>query len=390
MTTALNNIRIARVSTIPFFVFTQLRDQLDALAAAGAEVSVITSDDELTNTLHTLKSCRFQPVYIAREINLWLDLMALVKLWRLFRKERFQLVHSTTPKAGLLCALAAKLAGTPVCIHTFTGQAWVTMTGLKKKVVQWSDKLIARLNRVSYTDSVSQRDFLIKNKITTLDKIKVIGSGSLAGVDVVRFSLKHFSSEDKQQLKISLQLDNAAKVLLFVGRVTREKGIYELFEALQQVRQKGLNVALIVVGPFEQHNEAVIRELAQASGGDNIHFVGFQTAPEQYIAIADVLCLPSYREGFGTVVIEAAAMKVPVVGTSIYGLSDAVVDGVTGVLVEPRNSAQLAQAIERLVVDEAFRLQLGEQAYQRALAEYDSREFNKLMVQEYNKLLENT
>lgn len=382
---ALKNIRIARVSTVPFFVFTQLRSQLEALASNGAEVCIITSNDELGN-VQKIKGCSFKPVSILREISFLSDLNALFKLWLLFRKERFDIVHSTTPKAGLLCAIAAKLAGVPICVHTFTGQAWVTMTGLKKWLVQWSDRIIAQLNSMCYADSFSQKEFLVSNRIVSSDKIKVIGNGSLAGVDIARFS-SHFSEEEKIKLKAALKIDQSAKILLFVGRVTREKGFFELLEAVKHIIQHGHNIVLIVIGPFEQQNENEVRVIAEQYCGDRVRFMGFQKDPESYMAITDLLCLPSYREGFGTVVIEAGAMQVPVVGTNIYGLTDAIVNGKTGILVEPRNAIQLANAIEKLITDDAFRLKLGLQAQERAINEFSSTQCDELLIKEYKRLL---
>lgn len=387
MSHALKNVRIARVSTVSFFVFTQLRSQLEALAADEAAVCIITSNDELGNNVKKIKGCDFKPVSISRKISPFSDLKALIKLWCLFRKERFDIVHSTTPKAGLLCAIAAKFAGVPVCIHTYTGQAWVTMSGFKKRLVQCTDKLIAKLNPICYADSLSQKEFLVKNRIVTQDKIKVIGSGSLAGVDIERFSPNRFSADQKANLRRSLHIDESDKILLFVGRVTKEKGILELFEATKYTIQQGHKVVLIVVGPFEQHNEKEVRSIATKLCDDRIRFVGFQEDPESYMAITDLLCLPSYREGFGTVVIEAAAMQVPVVGTNIYGLTDAVVDGETGVLVEPKNASQLAEAIEKLISNDTLRNKLGRQAKERVVNEFDSLKCNELLVQEYKKLL---
>ncbi len=383
----MQDVRLARVSTIPFFVFTQLRSQLESLADSGIKVSIVSSADELSDSLSHIKGCTFKPIHIAREITLVPDLLALIQLWRLFRKEGYHLIHSTTPKAGLLCAIAAKLAGVPVCIHTFTGQPWVTMSGMRKKLVQWSDKLIARLNTRCYTDSFSQRDFLVANKIAAADKLKVIGSGSLAGVDTQRFSQDNFSATDKQKLKNSLNIDLSSKVLLFIGRITKEKGIFELLEAVHTLLKNNYPVTLIIVGPFDQNNEQEIRAHAQALCGNKVVFTGFQTAPERFIAISDVLCLPSYREGFGTVVLEAAAMGVPTLGSDIYGLSDAVIDGKTGILVEPRQSAPLAEALMRLLSDEPFRVLLGEQAKNRVIKEFDSRHYNQLLIDEYKQLL---
>lgn len=383
----LDNVRISRVSTIAFFVFTQLRAQLEALADAKANVYIVTSHDELEDNIHSIKNCIYKPITIERDINLKKDFIALIRLWKFFRKERMNIVHSTTPKAGLLCAIAAKLARTPVCAHTFTGQAWVTMTGMRKRLTRWSDKLIGVLNTQCYADSVSQKEFLVNNKIIRAEKIKVIGSGSLAGVSVERFSPTRFSTQDKDELKMSLGIEAQTYILLFVGRITKEKGIFELFEAMSQLIQNEQDIVLIVVGPFEQDNEEEIRSSAQRWCGNRVRFTGFEAEPERYMAISDVLCLPSYREGFGTVVIEAAAMGIPTVGTNIYGLSDAVVDEVTGILVEPKNSNQLAQVLNKILSNDLLRLRMGEQARERAVNEFDSAYCSALLVDEYKRLL---
>lgn len=388
MNKPLQNIRIARVSTIPFFVFTQLRSQLETLAMSGAKVTVVASDDDLTNTLQLIKNCTFKPVYIARQINFFADLLTVMKLWKLFRKERYHIIHSTTPKAGLLCAIAAKLAGTPVCIHTYTGQAWITMSGMKKRLVRFCDKIIASLNCYSYTDSNSQRTFLIENNIVKAEKLKVIGSGSLAGVNTQRFCQDNYSELEKTQLKNSLKIDSNSKILLFVGRVTKEKGIFELIDAVEQMLLKGHELTLIVVGPFDQNNEQEMRQYAEQRCGNKIIFTGFHAEPEQFMAITDLLCLPSYREGFGTVVIEAGAMGIPVLGTNIYGLSDAVIDGVTGVLAEPKNTEQLTHALEQLLADDSLRVYMGQQAKARAIKEFDSDYCSALLVEEYKRLLD--
>ncbi len=386
MTNFLKSIPIARVSTVAFFVFTQLRAQLEALADADATIYIVASNDDLGNNIQGIKNCIFNPLDIERQINFPRDLVALIKLWKFFRKKHIVIVHSTTPKAGLLCALAAKLAGTEVCIHTFTGQPWVTMGGIKKWLTRWSDKLIASLNTCCYTDSRSQRDFLIKNNICRGDKIKVLGSGSLAGVDLTRFTTARFSSQENNDLKRSLNIKDSTKVLLFVGRITREKGIFELLEAMGHLTHKH-DVVLIIVGPFEQDNKQEIYDTAKRFCESQVRFVGFQEEPERYIAISDILCLPSYREGFGTVVIEAAAMGIPAVGTNIYGLSDAVVDKVTGLLIDPQNIIQLVNALDCMLSEDSLRLRMGEQAKIRVLKEFNSNYCSQLLIDEYIRLL---
>ncbi len=387
MTKKLANIRVARVSTIPFFVVTQLRSQLEAIQQAGAELTVVSSEDELSGQIKLIDGCFFEPVYIAREIRLMKDLSSLYKLYKLFKKQRFDIVHSTTPKAGLLCAIAGKMAGVPVRIHTFTGQAWVSMKGYKKVLLKICDKLTGLLNTQCYADSFGQREFLIQHKILSPSKLHVIGKGSLAGVDLQRFSPSLFTDLQKSQLKASLAIDESTIILLFVGRVTEEKGIFELIQALQLLLKDSQNVVLVIAGPFERQIEEPIKRFAQRTCDDRVLFLGFHSNPEHLFSIADILCLPSYREGFGTVVIEAAAMGVPAVGSRIYGLSDAIIDGETGVLVEPKNPDELYKALNRLLSDEPLRQQMAKQAKARALAAFDCKKCSDLLINKYISLL---
>ena len=387
MNRPLQGLRIARVSTIAFSTLTQLCPQLEAIHRAGGQVTVVSSPDPLSQELQKLPYCEFEPLYIARKINFFADLISLFRLWRFFRKQRFDIVHSITPKAGFLCAIAAKMAGVPIRLHTYTGQPWVTMSGLKRRIVRSCDKLISRLNTQCYTDSFTQRDFLIENKIIALDKIKVLGSGSLAGIDLRRFSPTHYSADAKQAIKRALNIKPGTRVLLFVGRITEDKGIDELFKAFNNVLAVHRDTILLVVGPFETDIEPNIRTKARQLGGNQIIFTGFCQQPEHYMSIADILCIPSYREGFGTVVIEAGAMGVPAIGTRIYGLTDAIVDGVTGLLVEPKNVLQLNHALNQLLDDEVLRHDLGHNAQLRAVQEFDSDRCGQLLVLDYIRLL---
>ncbi len=387
MTKLLHNIRVARVSTIPFSMLTQLRPHLEVITESGGELIIIASDDELANELRQLDSGTFKPVFIAREISVVTDIVSVFKLWKLFRKHRFHIVHSITPKAGLLCAIASRLAGVPIRLHTYTGQPWVTMSGIKKFIVKLCDKLTSILNTQCYTDSFSQRDFLIKNKVGSIEKIKVLGSGSLAGIDLSRFTPNNFSSVQIKEMRASLDLSETTLVFLFVGRITQDKGIFELLEATGQLLASGFDIALVIVGPFEQEFEQQIRPLAEKFGQNRVKFTGFRKDPERFMAMSDVLCIPSYREGFGTVVIEAAALGLPAIGSKIYGLTDAVVDGETGLLVEPKNVTQLIEAMKNLLTDPQLRKRLGENARKRAIKEFDSKKHAELLVMDYKDLL---
>src|SRR5882672_496542 len=382
-------MRIVRLATVPFFLLHHLRSQIDALVAAGHEVVLISSPIDGADTLERIAHVRFVPIDIPRGIAPLRDLAALVSMYRRFRSFRPDVVHSTTPKAGLLCALAAFLARVGVRLHTFTGQQWAELSGPVRWFSMASDWLIARLNTHCYADSPSQRDFLITEGLCRADAISVLESGSLAGVDLARFDPESLA-ERARGCRETLAIPHAARVVLFIGRVTRDKGLVELADAFFRVKASDPGVYLVVVGPTEPRRDPLPSALLQALDSDErIRMTGYDPEPEKYLAMADLLCLPSYREGFGNVVIEAGALGVPAVGTRINGLRDAVVDGVTGLLVPPKNTAALAGALANLLKDEPKRKQMGNAARERARNLFDSRIVNARLLEEYKRLLKN-
>lgn len=381
-------MRVARVSTVSFFVISQLRFQVEYLEKCGADVTVISDDDDQLGESNAAKTFKhFIRVRIARKIAPLADIRAIWSLYWLFRKIKFDVVHSTTPKAGLLCAIAAWLAGVPVRLHTFTGQAWVELGGPMRWVARRCDWLIGFLNTRCYADSESQRRFIIAERIVRAEKIAVAGAGSLAGVDLGRFNPERFSDRECLTLRDSLGIPAGVPVLLFVGRITRDKGIGELLEAFARLKRAGSPAHLVLVGPIDADSGAGggISTLQSGQTAD-LHAVGFSACPESYMAMADVLCLPSYREGFGTVVIEAAAMGLATVGTNIYGLTDAIQDGETGLLVAPRDVDALADALDKILADDLLRVRLGSAARRRATMLFDADRVNAQIMDEYRKL----
>jgi glycosyltransferase involved in cell wall biosynthesis len=293
-------------------------------------------------------------------------------------------VHSTTPKAGILCALAAWLARTPVRLHTFTGQTWATKKGIKKKILRFFDQCIVCLNTQCYADSHSQADFLCDEGVGNKVRIKVLGKGSLAGVDLKRFNQQHWLNK-KHNIKQELDIPENAFVIIFIGRLGTEKGIYELMEAFEQLRKKHKMLHLLLIGPCEELLvEQRIEQWRLLSG---VHYIGSTNIPEKYLSISDILCLPSYREGFGTVVIEAAAMQVATVGTKITGLVDAVEDKVTGLLVKPKDVPALTATLDSLIQDRNYNRSLGLQAFVRCKEYFNTKGISDLVADEYFSLI---
>ena len=382
---SLEHIKLARISTVVFFIDTQLHAQISMTVQSGMDVSIVASEKKLTRPIEGVK---YYSTDIPRAISPIKDLLALFKLYILFRKEKFDIVHSTTPKAGLLCAISGKLAGVPIRIHSFTGQPWVTLSGFKRRLARWGGWGIGRLNKACYADSDSQKQFLVSEKLVLPEKLSVIGEGSLAGVDVSRFNIDRFSASKINDLKNEYGIAKDAMVLLFVGRVVKDKGVVELVDAFKRlcIKNHSLNVNLLMVGPQELTLNDLDIDL-YTEFASKVIFTGYTNEPEKFMAISDVLCIPSYREGFGTVVIEAAAMGLPAVGTTIYGLSDAIVDGVTGVLVEPMSVEELESALMNIIADKGFRNSLGQNAKIRARKHFSNEVVNKLVIDEYRVLL---
>jgi glycosyltransferase involved in cell wall biosynthesis len=325
-----------------------------------------------------------KPLAIERSVSLRRDLQALLSLTWLMRARRFDLVQSMTPKAGLLAMVASWLARTPARVHTFTGQVWATRRGLSRMVLRGLDRVVARCATFTLADSPSQRAFLIREGVVPAAKVFVLGSGSVSGVDPTRFQPDPALRRSvRERLAIGLH----ELVLLFVGRLTRDKGVLDLARAFAALADDLPDVRLVLVGPDEQQMRPAMgavcrRHLAR------MHFIEFTAAPEDVMAAADVICLPSFREGFGSVLIEAASVGVPAVASRIYGIVDAVVDHTTGLLHEPGDVAGLLAHLRRLARDPALRRALGDAARARVVREFPERRLTSAQLEVYARLLD--
>jgi glycosyltransferase involved in cell wall biosynthesis len=381
-------VRICRVVTVPITFETLYREQLTFLANQGIDVTLVSSPGARLGEIAKSLNMHYHPIQMARKAEPFHDLHALIALTRLLWRNRFDIVHSSTPKAGLLTALAGVLARVPVHIHTFTGQVWVGMRGVPRNIMKLCDWIIGHLNTQCYADSASQRHFLINERLVAASKLSVLGEGSVSGVELKRFSLKIFGKERVTAMRRELGIAEQSFVILFVGRLTKDKGIRELVAAFRMLQRDRKDVELILVGPFEPERDPLPREtLDELSNNPRIHAVGFSSEPEKYMAVSDVFCLPSYREGFGSVIIEAAAMGLPSVGSKVVGLVDAVVDGETGSLVPTKDVYALKQALLRMLSEPNMRHRMGNAARTRAVRDFDSKIINRLVVEEYKKLV---
>ena len=347
------------------------RYQIDLIADAdeSADLGVLRSYADVTR------------IGIQRKVVPLADVKAFFSLFALCRRREYDVVSSVTPKAGMLAMLAAKLAKIPLRIHVFTGQVWVTRSGIKRRLLKAADRLVADLSTHVLTDSPSQRDFLVAEGIAKAEKIHVMGEGSICGVDGKRF---HPDSKLRFDLRVTEGVPQDAVVFLFLGRLNRDKGVLDLADAFAVLDRQ--DAWLIVVGPDEAGLKADMERRLGPSLA-RVRFHGYTNRPEDFMTAADVLCLPSYREGFGMVIVEAAATGIPVVASRIYGVTDAVEEGLTGLLHSPGNTVELTRVMTTMVDDREYRLRMGSAARTRALRLFSSEASTAAWYRFYVELL---
>lgn len=311
------------------------------------------------------------PIPIRREVALAADLQALWVIWRLCRRYKFEMVHTITPKAGLLGILGAWAARIPIRVHTFQGEVWCNSTGLKRGVFRALDVLVARLCTDVTVVSASERDFLRSEGVLRSRQGHVLGAGSIGGVDLERFR-PDATARARRRAELGIAGDDV--VFMYLGRLKRDKGVMVLVDAFARLAKHYSNLKLLIVGPDEDDLGETIRSNLCSDAADRLLLLPYTATPEQEMIATDVLVLPSFREGFGVVVIEAAALGLPSIGSRIYGISDAIVVEKTGLMFSPGDANGLSEAMERMIKDASWRRELGRAALVRSQEEFSQDE----------------
>lgn len=353
-------LKVVRVITASYVVPWHLNNTLRRMPS-DFEVCVVGHD--VSKNKDSYPDVKFIDIGINRKTSLISDSLALIALCRFFLSFKPDIVHSIMPKAGLLTALAGAICQVPIRIHTFTGQTWVAREGLARHFYYLLDRLINSLNTVCLTDSFSQSAFLLEHKISHSGQpLPVLSKGSLSGVDVARFNLSGLA-EAASQLRANLGFGKEHFVFAFIARKTRDKGAVDVLMAFSSVSAASKNARLLFVGPDEDGEIQRLRK-TNPEWFVNVIDVGYVSNHEVYLAVTDVLCIPSYREGFGSIVIDAAAMGVPAIGSRIPGLTDSVVDRQTGMLFPAGNLDELVKLMLAFIENPKMRQTMG--AYAKA------------------------
>jgi glycosyltransferase involved in cell wall biosynthesis len=360
-----------------------LIDHIAALSRVYGVTCVTKCDDPAWLRERGIKTPIFN-ISIERQPSVIRDLRALWELHRYFRRNRFDVVHSITPKGGLLAMTAAAFARIPVRVHTFTGQVWISRHGPQRMMLKLLDTWVAARATHVLVDSESQRAFLLREGVLNAAKSSVLGHGSISGVDIERFRP---DADLRIKIRASLDLDESAMVFLYLGRLKRDKGVLDLALAFSRLARAREGVHLLIVGPDEDDIGAEVKQLCGCSVS-RLRIHGYTDNPEWWLAASDVLCLPSYREGFGTSIIEAASVGLPAIGSRIYGITDAIDENVTGLLHRAGDIEDLAGAMESLAANEELRLSLGRGARERAHRYYSKQAVTGALLEFYERSLD--
>lgn len=341
-------MKLIRITTVPISLNILLKGQLSFLNKYF-EVIAVSGDGPHLSEMAERERVKTHVVKMERPISIFKDIKSLILLYRYFKKEKPEIIHSMTPKAGLLSMLAGRLAGVPIRMHTFTGLIFPTSSGLKKSILVLTDKILCWSATNIYPEGNGVKEDLLNYKITT-KPLKILGNGNVNGVDLDFFNITQVSEVEKNNLRKNLDISEEDFVYIFIGRLSRDKGINELVSAF--IDLKSPNLKLLLIGPIETDLKPLNSEtFTEINSNKNIILAGFQKDVRPFLAISNALILPSYREGFPNAVLQAGAMNLPCVVTDINGSNEIIIHQQNGLIVPAKDSKNLSRAMYDLSSD---------------------------------------
>jgi glycosyltransferase involved in cell wall biosynthesis len=369
--------KIIRAATVPQSLNAFCRGVLKELSDEY-EVVAISSPGDALDEVQRREGVRVVAVPMERHISFMKDLRSLWAMYRVLRRERPSLVHSMTPKAGLICMMAAWLARVPRRVHTFTGLVWPTAQGLKRRILMATDWLTCACATHVIPEGEGVRSDLLNHHITR-KPIKVLGHGNVRGIILEDYNPEAFDVTPRSEF-----------TFVFVGRIVRDKGINELVAAFDRLHRENGNVRLVLVGPREDDLDPVLPQtLERINRGEGIEAVGRQSDVKPFYANADALVFPSYREGFPNVVIEAGAMGLPSIVTDINGSREIIIEGQNGVIIPPRDEEALYQAMKSFIDNPTMVADLAANARPLIASRYEQGYVRQCLYDFYHEILDN-
>lgn len=382
-----NRSRVLYVVTAPISALKLLRGQL-AFIARRRDVQLLTSLGPEVDIVTKREGIKVHLVPMAREISLLEDIRSLVGLYFKFGALKPLISNVSTPKAGLLGGLAAVFTRVPARVYTLRGLRLETSSGFKRRLLWWVEWLACQCAHKIVCVSPSLQQTVIEMRLTDASKTVVLGAGSSNGVNAEQFYATRERLERAKTLRSELNIASNAPVIGFVGRFTKDKGIEELVSAFDLLRTKISDAILLLLGDFEEGDPVNLETQARIKAGQGIVWAGFVNNPADYYHVFDVFALPTFREGFPNVPLEAAAAGKPVIATNATGARDAVLDNVTGFIVSVGDVPALANALERVLSSSELAQKLGQAGREWVTTEFQPERIWSALDNLYSNLLE--
>ena len=385
--------KLIRITTVPISFKVLLKGQLRFMASNGFDVKGVSSEGEELREVYENEGIVMEAINMSRKITPFQDLKSLWEMWNFLRKEKPQIVHTHTPKAGIIGMLAARLAGVPHRLHTVAGLPLMEATGTKRKILNFVEKLTYSSATRVYPNSKGLYDFILQNNFTQSNKLKIIANGSSNGINTTFFSPEQVSETEKAALREKLNIQPDDFVFVFVGRIVSDKGINELIKAFSQLQTAENNeltgIKLLLVGGLESDLDPLNPEtLAEINQNKGIISAGFQQDVRPFFAISDALAFPSYREGFPNVVMQAGAMGLPSIVSDINGCNEIIVEGENGLIIPSKNVEKLKEKMLTLARDKNLYIKLKENSRRMIENRYEQSVVWKALLEEYEGLLQ--
>lgn len=378
--------KLVRITTVPISLEKLLSGQLHYMRSFY-DVIAVSADKENLEKLGKSQEVEVFPVEMTRKITPAQDFFAIIKLYSFLRKTKPFIVHTHTPKAGLVGMIAAKLAGVPHRLHTVAGLPLVETIGLKRKLLDFVEKVTYSCATRVYPNSLGLKYIIEKNNYCGIQKLKVLANGSSNGIDTAYFNPDLFSTEHKTEFRNSLGIPEDDFVFVFVGRLVSAKGINEMIVAFELLQKKHSQVKLLLVGDYEKDLDPLSAfTLERIKSNTSILSVGFQSDVRPYFSISDALVFPSYREGFPNVVMQAGAMGLPSIVSDINGCNEIIIEGENGLIISVKSSQALYDAMELFLSDNQLFKIMKQNARSLIVSRYEQLLVWEAILQEYRLL----
>lgn len=377
-------MKLIRITTVPMALKVLLRGQMKYMREQGIEVLMVSADGVELEDVKAYEQCRHVLVHMTRAITPWQDLVSLWKLYRLFRKERPDIIHSHTPKAGLLAMIAGWMAGVKVRIHTIAGLRYTTATGISRKVMIAMEKLTGRMATQVWPNSRSLYEYIVDNKLVKANKLSIIGKGSSNGIDLQRFSRSSLTEEGLQKTREIIAYDPQLFYIVAIGRVVKDKGIAELANAFARSYKNSPRLRLILVGGFEDHLDPLDADTLQlVKSHPGIILAGWHDEVEYFLALSDLFVHASYREGFPNVVLQAGAMECPALVSRIPGCVDIVDHEENGLIFEAQSAEDLYQKLQQAIHEPEQMKERASRLRKKIEENFERRHIQELIREQY-------